>query len=31
MFIADVKYEKLPLFCLNCKIIGHDLSSCRRL
>jgi len=23
--------EKLPLFCLNFKMIGHDLFSCRRL
>jgi len=26
-----VEYEKLPLFYSSCKIIGHDLSNCRRL
>ena len=31
MFIVDVKYEKLSLFCSNCKMINHDLSNCRRL
>jgi len=31
VFIADVEYEKLPLFYSNCKIIGHDLYSCRHL
>jgi len=30
-FIVDVKYEKLSLFCSNCKMIGHDLSNCRWL
>ena len=27
-FIIDMKYEKLFLFCSNCKIISHDLSNC---
>ena len=31
VFIANVKYDKLPLFCSNCKMIGYDLSNCRRL
>jgi len=26
-FIAYIKYEQLPLFCLFCKLIGHELSS----
>ena len=30
-FIVDMTYEKLSLFCSNCKIIGHDLSNCRQL
>jgi len=30
-FIADVEYEKLPLFCSNCKMIGRDLSNYGRL
>ena len=31
VFIVDVEYEKLPIFCSNCKMIGHDLSNCRCL
>jgi len=31
MFIVDVKYKDLSLFCSNCKMIGHDLSTCKRL
>jgi len=30
-FIIDMKYEKLFLFCSNCKIISHDLSNCWKL
>jgi len=26
-----MEYDKLSLFCSNCKIIGHDLSYCRWL
>jgi len=28
--IADIEYEKLPLVCSSCKMIGHNLSECRR-
>jgi len=31
VFIADVEFEKLPLFYTNCKMIGHDLSNSRQL
>jgi len=31
VFIVDVEYEKLTLFCSNCKIIIHELSHCRGL
>jgi len=31
LFIIDVEFEKLSLFCKICKIIGHYLSNCRRL
>jgi len=30
-FIVDVEYDKLTIFCSNCKMTGHDLSNCRRL
>lgn len=28
-FFVAIEYEKLPLFCSHCKIIGHTLSSCK--
>jgi len=30
-FNVDVEYEKLSIFCSNCKMIGHDLSNCKQL
>ena len=27
----DIQYEKQPPFCVNCKILGHNLQNCRKL
>lgn len=27
----DVQYEKQPLFCANCKVLGHILQNCMKL
>ena len=29
-FIADIEFEKLPLFFPSCKMIGHDISKCKQ-
>jgi len=31
MFIVDVEYEKLSLFCSTCKMINYYLSKYKRL
>ena len=30
-FDVEVQYEKLPLFCHHCNIIGHNVSNCKWL
>ncbi|KAH6800556.1 hypothetical protein C2S52_001020 [Perilla frutescens var. hirtella] len=30
-FFVDLHYESLPLFCNECKIVGHSTSKCRKL
>jgi hypothetical protein len=27
----DIQYEKQPPFCVNCKVLGHNLQNCRKL
>lgn len=29
-FFVDIDYEKLPLFCEFCKVIGHSINKCRK-
>jgi len=29
-FIVDIEYKKFPSFFSSCKMIGHDLSKCKR-
>ena len=29
-FFVDVIYERLPLFCSSCKIVGHSSELCKR-
>lgn len=29
-FFVDIEYERLPLFCYSCGIIGHSLVECRK-
>lgn len=29
-FYVRIEYEKMPEFCINCGIIGHSLSICRK-
>ena len=30
-FSIDVQYEKQPLFCANCNVLGHNLQNCMKL
>ncbi|KAK2442246.1 hypothetical protein QL285_013459 [Trifolium repens] len=30
-FYVDIEYEKLPLFCNSCQIIGHSVENCKYL
>jgi hypothetical protein len=30
-FFVELEYENLPSFCMNCKIIGHNVEECKRL
>lgn len=30
-FLVDIEYEKLPMFCTSCSVIGHTISHCKRL
>jgi hypothetical protein len=30
-FFVDIDYENLPLFCSNCKIIGHHVGVCKKM
>jgi len=30
-FFVDFEYENLPEFCNNCRLIGHNVHSCRKL
>jgi len=30
-FLVAIEYEKQPLFCLHCKILGHSIQQCKKL
>lgn len=30
-FLVGIEYEKLPLFCSHCMIIGHSLMNCNKI
>lgn len=30
-FSVEVKYERQPLFCSHCKILGHSIQQCKKL
>jgi len=30
-FLVEVQYERLPLFCSHCKILGHNIQQCKKL